>query len=132
MLHNANKSDSRRRLNATGASASPGGDYIRVGEGPTETDGFVHEQWVLPDVEEKTPWKTIAIIFVLFVGGSICIFCAAMDLKAGSFKDSTDRFWALVIIGGLTIIPGGYYFYILVCIGLRRPGYSMDDIRRLG
>ncbi|KAL7740592.1 hypothetical protein ACLKA6_009477 [Drosophila palustris] len=123
------KTDSRRRLNATGATV---GDYHKVNEDATETDGFVHEQWVAPNAEEPTPWKTIAIIFILFIGGTICLGCATLDWLADVNQDRTDRVWALIVIGALTIIPGGYYFYVLSCILLRRNGYTMDDIRRLG
>ncbi|XP_034098535.1 uncharacterized protein LOC117564040 [Drosophila albomicans] len=124
------KTDSRRRLNATNGATI--GDYTKVPEGQSVTDGFVHEQWVAPNVEETTPWKTIGIILTLFIGGTICICCATLDWLADVNQDRTDRVWALIVIGALTIIPGGYYFYILACILLRRGGYSMDDIRRLG
>ncbi|KAH8378404.1 hypothetical protein KR093_011175 [Drosophila rubida] len=124
------KTDSRRRLNATTTATNI--EYTKVPEGRSVTDGFVHEQWVAPNVEEATPWKTIAIILALFLGGTICICFATLDWIADVNQDRTDRVWALVVIGALTIIPGGYYFYILSCIFLRRDGYSMDDIRRLG
>lgn len=59
------------------------------------------------------------------------MICAAFDWMADQ-RESSDRIWALVIIGVLTIIPGGYYVFVLSCILLRRSGYSWDDIRRLG
>ncbi|KAH8419359.1 hypothetical protein KR222_006518 [Zaprionus bogoriensis] len=123
------KSDSRRRLNATGGAA---GEYSKVPEDRTEIDGFVNEQWTVPSVEEPTPWKTIGIILALFCGGTISIGCAVLDWFADVQEERSDRIWALVIIGVLTIIPGGYYFFVLSCIILQRPGYSWDDIRRLG
>ncbi|XP_030561227.1 transmembrane protein 230 [Drosophila novamexicana] len=123
------KSDSRRRLNVTGAST---GGNSKVAEGASETDGFVNEQWLPPNVDESTPWKTIAIILTLFIGGTICICCATLDWIADVGQERSDRIWAVTIIGALTIIPGGYYLYILLCILMHRNGYTMDDIRRLG
>lgn len=60
------------------------------------------------------------------------MICAALDWWADQEEERTDRIWALIIIGILTIIPGGYYVFVLSCILLRRTGYSWDDIRRLG
>ncbi|XP_017153862.1 transmembrane protein 230 [Drosophila miranda] len=125
------KTDSRRRLNV-GGSASPSGDYIKVIDGQTETDGFVNEQWMEPELIEPTPWKTILIILILFIGGTICICFATNLWMADINRERSDRVWALSIIGALTIIPGGYYMYVLYCILLHRRGFTMDDIRRLG
>lgn len=63
------KSDSRRRLNA-GAGSSAGGDYIKVEQ--DNVDGFVNEQWTVPNIEEPTPWKIITIILALFTSGTVC------------------------------------------------------------
>ncbi|EDW02772.1 transmembrane protein 230 [Drosophila grimshawi] len=123
------KTDSRRRLNAT---AYLNVENTKAAADTTEPDGFVNEQWTAPNVDESTPWKTIAIIITLFIGGTTCICCAALDWLADANQNRSDRIWALIIIGVLTIIPGGYYFYILSCILMRRQGYTMDDIRRLG
>lgn len=62
------KSDSRRRLNA-GAGSSAGGDYVKVED---HVDGFVNEQWTVPNIEEPTPWKIITIILSLFTSGTVC------------------------------------------------------------
>lgn len=40
----------------------------------------------------------------------------------------SDRFWPITIMGSLTLIPGGYYTWILICIWVRVPGYTNDDI----
>ncbi|XP_030380624.1 transmembrane protein 230 [Scaptodrosophila lebanonensis] len=130
------KSNSRRRQNAVSAGAA--GDkidgYNKV-VGATETDGFIDEQWsnVTPEIE-VTPWKTIVIILTLFIAGTICIGCAALEwfTDMNGERESNDRILAMSVIGSLMIIPGGYYFYILSCILLHKSGYTMDDIRRLG
>ncbi|KAH8412815.1 hypothetical protein KR009_005881 [Drosophila setifemur] len=125
------KTDSRRRLNI-GVPPSPAGDYIKVVDTQCETDGFVNEQWSEPARPRPTPWKTIGIIVTLFVGGVFCIGFATMDWLSDSNRERADRVWALGIIGTLTVIPGGYYVYVLSCIMLKRSGFTMDDIRRLG
>ncbi|SPP79452.1 Hypothetical predicted protein [Drosophila guanche] len=126
------KTDSRRRLNI-GGSIPPSGDYVKVIDDQSETDGFVNEQWIEPNlILEPTPWKTILIILTLFIGGTICIGFATIDWMADINRERLDRVWALSIIGALTIIPGGYYMYVLSCVMLHRRGYTMDDIRRLG
>lgn len=60
------------------------------------------------------------------------MICAVIDWWADQREERVDRIWALIIIGVLTIIPGGYYAFVLLCILLHRKGYSWDDIRRLG
>ncbi|XP_068150381.1 transmembrane protein 230 [Drosophila tropicalis] len=128
------KSDSRRRLNAGLHVNDDCKEFVKVSGGDSEVDGFINEQWVPPSsaAEEKIPWKTIFIILTLFVGGSICIGCATYDWLMDVNQERSDRIWALLIIGALTIIPGGYYLMVLSCILSHRRGYSMDDIRRLG
>ncbi|KAH8325908.1 hypothetical protein KR067_009936 [Drosophila pandora] len=125
------KSDSRRRLNA-GSSSQPVPEYIKVVESVSETDGFINEQWVEPALPRPVPWKTIVIILTLFCGGITCITFATLDWLTDTGRERSDRVWALTIIGTLTIIPGGYYVYVLSCILLNRSGFTMDDIRRLG
>ncbi|XP_017097354.1 uncharacterized protein [Drosophila bipectinata] len=125
------KTDSRRRLNA-GSSSPPVSEYIKVVESVCETDGFSNEQWVEPALPGPTPWKTIFIILTLFCGGITCIIFATLDWLTDTERERLDRVWALTIIGALTIIPGGYYVYVLACILLNRSGFTMDDIRRLG
>ncbi|XP_039484389.1 uncharacterized protein LOC120447065 [Drosophila santomea] len=128
------KSESRHRLNAGGPSSSPAssGEYIKVVESQCETDGFVNEHWTEPATQSPVPWKTIAIILLLFIGGIICIAFATLNWVTDTSRERSDRVWALGIIGALTFIPGSYYVYVLFCIMLNRNGFTMDEIRRLG
>ncbi|XP_016976020.1 uncharacterized protein LOC108042315 [Drosophila rhopaloa] len=128
------KTDSRRRLNAgiSPPAASGEGEYIKVVESTCETDGFVNEQWTEPAIRGPIPWKTIAIILLLFIGGIICIAFAILNWLTDTSRERSDRVWALGIIGALTFIPGSYYVYVLFSILLNRNGFTMDHIRRLG
>ncbi|XP_017082460.1 uncharacterized protein LOC108115485 [Drosophila eugracilis] len=128
------KTDSRLRLNAGGGSApsTDTGVYVKVVESQCETDGFVNEQWTEPAVPGPVPYKTIAIILLLFIGGIICIAFATHSWITDTSRERSDRVWALGIIGALTFIPGSYYVYVLSCIMLNRNGFTMDEIRRLG
>lgn len=44
------------------------------------------------------------------------------------FDSKEDRATPLIIIGGLMLIPGGYYFWIILCILFGVRNYSLDDI----
>ncbi|XP_017043863.1 uncharacterized protein LOC108089900 [Drosophila ficusphila] len=125
------KTDSRRRLNASGSTPATS-EYIKVVESQCETDGFVNEQWTEPAIPGPVPWKTIVIILLLFIGGIICIAFATVNCLTDTSQERSDRVWALSIIGALTFIPGSYYVYVLSCIMLNRNGFTMDEIRRLG
>ncbi|XP_065356557.1 transmembrane protein 230 [Calliphora vicina] len=115
---------SRRRTNA--------GSYELLSSEPEEhdqPDGFVDEQWVEP--ERKFPWKTIIFILFFFVAGATCLTFSIL-VSSGVFNEKyADRAWPLLIMGILMFIPGGYYGYILLCIFLKRDGFTVEDIPML-
>ncbi|KAI8125861.1 hypothetical protein FF38_09460 [Lucilia cuprina] len=118
---------SRRRTNA--------GSYELLNSEPDEEeqhdqpDGFVDEQWVEP--QRKFPWKTILFILFFFVAGATCLTFSIL-VSSGVFNEKyADRAWPLLILGILMFIPGGYYGYILLCIFLKRDGFTVEDIPML-
>jgi len=72
------------------------------------------------------------IIGHVFLCFQICIAFATLNWLTDTSQERSDRVWALGIIGALTFIPGSYYVYVLSCIMLKRNGFTMDEIRRLG
>ena len=92
-----------------------------------ETDGFVDEQFV--ETKKKPfPWKTIAFIIIFMIGGIVCLTFGIMISTGRIDKKYEDRAWPLLILGILMFLPGGYFGYILLCICLRRDGFTWDEI----
>ncbi|XP_005175886.1 transmembrane protein 230 [Musca domestica] len=92
-------------------------------------DGFVDEQFVKP--ERKFPWKTVLFIIFFFIAGATCLTCSILVSSGYISEKYADRAWPLLILGILMFIPGGYYGYILLCICLKRDGFTVEDIPML-
>ncbi|KAM7352921.1 transmembrane protein 230 [Cochliomyia hominivorax] len=117
---------SRRRVNAGSYELLSNEEPERE---PDQTDGFIDEQWVEP--QRKFPWKTILFILFFFVAGATCLTFSIL-VSSGVFDEKyADRAWPLLILGILMFIPGGYYGYILLCIFLKRDGFTVEDIPML-
>lgn len=71
---------------------------------------------------------------VLIVAFFILQACLTLSIlvSSGVFSEKyADRVWPLLILGILMFIPGGYYGYILLCIFLKRDGFTVEDIPML-
>ncbi|KAL9930851.1 transmembrane protein 230 [Glossina fuscipes fuscipes] len=92
-------------------------------------DGFMEDQFDKP--ERKFPWKTILFILFFLIAGATCLTCGILVSTDYVDKKYADRAWPLLILGILMFIPGGYYGYILLCICLKRDGFTVEDIPML-
>ncbi|XP_075152086.1 transmembrane protein 230 [Haematobia irritans] len=114
---------SRRRTNAGYANLEEDDQHF------DEPDAFIDEQFVKP--ERKFPWKTVLFILFFFVAGATCLTCSILVSSGFTNEKYADRAWPLLILGILMFIPGGYYGYILLCICLKRDGFTVEDIPML-
>eukprot|EP00092_Neocalanus_flemingeri_P041924 GFUD01045659.1.p1 GENE.GFUD01045659.1~~GFUD01045659.1.p1 ORF type:complete len:135 (-),score=33.57 GFUD01045659.1:899-1258(-) len=71
---------------------------------------FLAEQFERPPA--KVPWKAIIYALVLFLLGSVLLTVGCLILTGYIDQvEHGDRFWPLVLLGGLMFIPGSYHTY---------------------
>lgn len=107
----------------------------------------------IPKNLNKQPYGTIVFACVLFVGGfvsslsittnnlkrdnlfinlniyfQICLILSSMIYLSYLDTIYDDRALPVLLLGFMMLIPGAYYCYIILCVFLRVPNYSFDQI----
>jgi len=82
---------------------------------------FMHHASYL--ARPRVPRKTIIITFLLVVIGITCISFGIERLAQGA-----DNGFALLFVGLLVIVPGGYQAHQLYRACRRRPGFSFEHL----
>lgn len=95
-----------------------------------ETDSsrsdFVSSQFERPAA--KTPWRAILYAAVLLLGGSVLLVLGSMIVTGHLDPDTHgERFWPLVLLGGLMFIPGAYHVYFAYKAFTGDPDWSFDE-----
>ena len=69
-------------------------------------------------------WRTITAAVLLFVVGSVMLWLGTLALRAGE----RDKALALLVLGGLTFLPGSYASTVVLGAALGWRGYRVEDL----
>ena len=76
----------------------------------------------------KTQWRAIVYTAVLLLGGSVLLVLGSMIVTGHLDPDTHgERFWPLVLLGGLMFIPGAYHVYFAYKAFTGDPDWSFDE-----
>ena len=76
----------------------------------------------------KTQWRAIVCTAVLLLGGSVLLVLGSMIVTGHLDPDTHgERFWPLVLLGGLMFIPGAYHVYFAYKAFTGDPDWSFDE-----
>eukprot|EP00164_Ancoracysta_twista_P002253 GFYU01002980.1.p1 GENE.GFYU01002980.1~~GFYU01002980.1.p1 ORF type:complete len:131 (-),score=28.24 GFYU01002980.1:125-517(-) len=78
----------------------------------------------LDDDDDKLPVKTALTAGALLIVGVVFTILGLVYL----FEEGDDRSAAFFIIGGITILPGGYHSWILFNAWRRVPGFKFSQV----
>ena len=78
--------------------------------------------------DAKTPRRAIIYAAVLLLGGGVLVVLGSMIVTGHLDPDTHgERFWPLVLLGGLMFIPGAYHVYFAYKAFTGDPDWSFDE-----
>ena len=92
----------------------------------SEGSDFVSKQFERR--QTRVPWRAILYAAVLLVGGSVLLVLGSL-IVTGHLDPEVhgERFWPLILLGGLMFIPGSYYTYFAYKAFTGDPDWSFEE-----
>ena len=127
----------RRGTGAGGDAGTTGGGGFR-GAGP---EGVVNgggggggrgEDFAAAPERPRAMWRTVTAALLFFVTGSLMLYFGLLELREsgrpGADAQARERGLAMLVVGGLTFLPGSYAVAVLLGAWLGWQGYSYDTL----
>ena len=92
----------------------------------SESEDFVSKQFEKRSA--RVPWRAIIYAAVLLVGGTVLLVLGSL-IVTGHLDPEVhgERFWPLILLGGLLFIPGSYHTYFAYKAFSGDPDWSFDE-----
>ena len=77
-----------------------------------------------PNLRPRCLWRTIMAAILLFLVGSVMLWLGSEALRSGD----REKALALLVLGGLTFLPGSYASAVVLGAALGWRGYRVEDL----